>query len=165
MLPSHLKLDYDRKCDKGKLQEKLIGWKEVIIHNWYIRVFYIDVIFLWEVTTNKKRLSLLTSSILQLLSKFEWIWVNFVCWLNTTFCEKKPYLKPRPSSINIIRTLLRRMEWFRSCLPNFVVVIRAQKPDQIQVVQMRSVHHTKKMNCQIDFLECQTDYIGVLTMG
>ena len=23
----------------------------------------------------------------------------------------------------------------------------------------------KKMNCQIEHLECQTDYIGVLTMG
>ena len=23
----------------------------------------------------------------------------------------------------------------------------------------------KKMNCQLEHLECQTDYIGVLTMG
>ena len=28
-------------------------------------MFYIDVMFLWEVATNKKRLSLLTSSIIQ----------------------------------------------------------------------------------------------------
>ena len=31
----------------------------------------------------------------------------------------------------------RRMEWFRSGLPNFVVVVQAQKPYQVQVVQMR----------------------------
>ena len=37
-------------------------------------------------------------------------------------------LKPRSNSTNIIRTLLRRMEWFRSSLPNFVVIIRGQKP-------------------------------------
>ena len=41
-----------------------------------------------------------------------WKKVNFVCWLNNTFCEEKPHQKPRPSSINIIRTLLRRKEWF-----------------------------------------------------
>ena len=57
-----------------------------------------------------------------------WKKVNFVCWLNTTFCVEKPYQKPRQSSINIIRTLLRRMEWFRSGLLNFVRVVLAQKP-------------------------------------
>ena len=60
-----------------------------------------------------------------------WKKVNFVCWLNSTFCVEKTYQKPRPSSINIIRTLLRRMEWFRSGLPNFVVAVWAQKPYQV----------------------------------
>ena len=69
-----------------------------------------------------------------------WKKVNFLSWLNTTFCLEKPYQKPRPSSINIIWTQLRRIKWFRSCLPNFVVVVWAQKPYQIQVVQMRSLH-------------------------
>ena len=69
---------------------------------------------------------------------FLWKWEkgNFVCWLNTTFCVGKPFRKPRPSSINIIRTLLHRMEQFRSGLPNFVVVVRAQKPYQVQVIQI-----------------------------
>ena len=52
---------------------------------------------------------------------------------------ENPYQKRRPSSINIIRTQLRRMEWFRSGLPNFVMIVRAQKPYQVQVVQMRSL--------------------------
>ena len=34
----------------------------------------------------------------------------------------KSYQKPRPSLINIVRTLLRRMEWFRSGLPNFIYI-------------------------------------------
>ena len=55
--------------------------------------------------------------------------------LAITFCVEKPYQKPRPSSINIIRTLLRRMQWFRSGLLNFVLVVRAQKPYQVEVVQ------------------------------
>ena len=29
-----------------------------------------------------------------------WKKVNFVCWLNTTFCVEKPYQKPTPSSMN-----------------------------------------------------------------
>ena len=37
---------------------------------------------------------------------------------------EKPYQKQRPNSINIIQTLFRRMEWFRSDLPNFDVVVR-----------------------------------------
>ena len=100
----------------------------------YTRVFDIDVIFPWEVDTNNKRLSLLTNSILWTSSvKFEsnslislqntvsesnqppnfmhrWKKVIFVCWLNTAFCVEQPYQKPRWSSINIIRTLLRHME-------------------------------------------------------
>ena len=64
-----------------------------------------------------------------------WKKVTFVCWLYTTFCVKIPYQKPRPSSINIILTLLHRMEWFKSGLSNFVVVVPAQKPYQVQVVQ------------------------------
>ena len=49
--------------------------------------------------------------------------MNSVCLLNTTFCVEKPYQKTRPTSINIIKTLLRHMEWLRSGLPNFVVVV------------------------------------------
>ena len=52
----------------------------------------------------------------------------------------KPYQKPRPSLINIIRTLFHRVEWFRNDLPNFVVVVRAQRPYQVRVVQIRSLH-------------------------
>ena len=52
-----------------------------------------------------------------------WKKVNFMCWLNTTFCVEKPYYKPRPSLINIIGTLLRRMEWFRNGLPNFAAIV------------------------------------------
>ena len=66
--------------------------------------------------------------------------VNFVCWLNTTFCVEKPYQKPRLNSINIIRTLLRRIEWFRSGLPNFAVLVPAQKSYLVQADQMRSLH-------------------------
>ena len=61
-----------------------------------------------------------------------WKKVNFVCWLKTTFCMEKFYQKPKPSSINIIRTLISRREWFRSGLPDSVVVVRAQKPHQLQ---------------------------------
>ena len=32
----------------------------------------------------------------------------------------------------------------------------------IETVKLRT---RKKMKCQIEHLECQTDYIGVLTMG
>ena len=75
--------------------------------------------------------------------KFLQIWkkVNFMCSFNTTYCVGKPYQKRKPSSINIIQTLLLRMEWFRSGLPNSVVVVRAQKSYQVQVVQIRSLHH------------------------
>ena len=57
-----------------------------------------------------------------------WKKVNFVRWLNTTFYMEKLYQKPRLRSINIIRTLVRHMEWIRSGLPNSVVIVRAQKP-------------------------------------
>ena len=67
-----------------------------------------------------------------------WKKVNFMCWLNTTFCVEGPYQKPRPNVINIIRTLLHCMEWFKSGLPNFVVVVRAQKPYLVQVDQTKS---------------------------
>ena len=43
-----------------------------------------------------------------------WKKINFLCLLNTTFSVEKAYQKSRPSSINIIQTLLRRMESFRS---------------------------------------------------
>ena len=77
--------------------------------------------------------------------------VNFVCWLNTTFYVGKPHQKPRPSLINIIWTLLRRMEWFRSGVPNFVLVVRAQKPYQVQVVQIRSLHQKWSIKSMILF--------------
>ena len=62
-----------------------------------------------------------------------WKKVNFICWLNTTFYVKKAYQKLRPSWMNIIRTLLRRMKWFKIGLSNFGVVVRTQKPYQVQV--------------------------------
>ena len=80
-----------------------------------------------------------------------WKKMNFVCWSNTTFYVSKLYHKPRPSSINIIQTLLCRMEWFRNGLPNFVVVVRAQKPYQVQVVQMRSLHQKLSIKFMILF--------------
>ena len=67
------------------------------------------------------------------------------------FCVEKPYQKPRPSSINIIRTLLRRMEWLISGLPNFVVVVRAQKPYQLQIVQIRLLHQKWSLKSMILF--------------
>ena len=140
----------------------------------FTRVFDIDVIFLWEVATNNKRLPSLTSSILQI--PFVKIWsksihqiTSYSVWKKPTseffakmeksefrvliinFLLIKPYQKARPSSINIIRTLLRRMEWFRSGLPNFVVVVRAQKPYQVQVVQMRSLHNKWSIKSMILF--------------
>ena len=60
-----------------------------------------------------------------------WKKLNFVCRLSTSFWTEKPYQKPWPSSINIIRTLLDRMERFRSGLPQSDVVVRAQKPYQV----------------------------------
>ena len=76
---------------------------------------------------------------------------DFVCLLNTIFCVEKPYQKPALSSINIIWTLLCRMGWFRSGLPNFFVVLRAQKPYQVQVVQMRSLDHKWSIKSMIIF--------------
>ena len=67
------------------------------------------------------------------------------------FSRGKPYQKPRLSSINIIRTLFRRMEWFRSGLPNFVAVVRAQKQYQVQVVQIRSLHQKCPIKSMILF--------------
>ena len=80
-----------------------------------------------------------------------WKKLNFVFWLNTTFCVGKPYKKPRPSSLNIIWTLLHRMRWFKSGLPNVVVVVRVRKPYQVQVVQMRSLHHKWSIKSMILF--------------
>ena len=76
---------------------------------------------------------------------------NQTSLLNATFCVEKPYQKHRPSSMFIIRTLLHRMEWFRSGLPNFVVVVRAQKPYQVQVVQMRSLYQKWSIKSMILF--------------
>ena len=52
------------------------------------RVFDIEVIFLWEVTTNKKRLLLLTNSILQTSSVK--IWVKFIHLLTSYSVWKQP---------------------------------------------------------------------------
>ena len=43
------------------------------------------------------------------------------------------------------------MEWFRSGLPNFVVVVRALKPYQAQVVQMRLLHEKWSIKFMILF--------------
>ena len=63
-----------------------------------------------------------------------WKKVNFMFWFKTTFCVEKPYEKPRLSSINIIRTLLRRMKWFRSGLSNFALRKRFCSTNQNIVV-------------------------------
>ena len=76
----------------------------------------------------------------------KWKKVNFVCWLNTIFCLERPYQKPRPSSISMIRTLLRCMEWFIRGLLNVVVFVWAQKSYQVQVVQMSSLHQKLSIN-------------------
>ena len=54
-----------------------------------------------------------------------------LCVLIKQYFLRRKTLSAKPSSINIIRTLLRRMEWFKIGLPNFLVVVRAQKPYQV----------------------------------
>ena len=48
---------------------------------------------------------------------------------------EKPYQKPRTSSINIIRTLLRRMEWFINGLSNFVVKPGESAPKRLKYLK------------------------------
>ena len=60
------------------------------------------------------------------------------------FAELMERMKERDARViwhkRVIWIVLRRMKWFRSGLPIFVLIVRAQIPYQIQVVQMRSLH-------------------------
>ena len=65
----------------------------------------------------------------------------------------KPYQKTKLSSLDIIRTLLHRIEWFRNGLPNFVVVVQAQKtilipgrPNEITTPEMINKIHDIVLN-------------------
>ena len=80
-----------------------------------------------------------------------WKKVDFVCWLNITFCVKKTLSETNLSSINIIRTWLRRMEWLRTVLPNFFVY---KHRNHTKFRSFKWDHYTR--NDQFDWCESES---------
>ena len=66
----------------------------------FTRVFDIDVIFLWDFCQNLSQIISLRITVSESnqppIFLQRWKKVNFVYWLNTTFCMEKPYPEPRP---------------------------------------------------------------------
>ena len=83
--------------------------------------------------------------------------VDFVCWLNTTFCVKKSYQKPRPSSINIIRSLLRGMKWNEITTPEIInkihdVVLNDPNVKVREIAEIVSISTERKVNISHSYL-------------
>ena len=66
--------------------------------------------------------------------------------MNTTFCMGKPYKKWRPSSINIIRTLLRFMELFRSGRTSTATIPSPGGTNKITTIEMINKIHDIVLN-------------------
>ena len=64
--------------------------------------------------------------------------MNFVRWLSTNFCVKKPSPNPRKGLINTVGTLHHQFQWLRSGKLSSVVVVSAQETPKVQVAQKRS---------------------------
>ena len=77
-----------------------------------------------------------------------WKKVNFVCWLNTTFCVEKPYQKPRPSSININHSapsygmIQKWFTEFRCGRSSTETILSLGRPNEITTPEMiNKIHH------------------------